>query len=152
MTVAAILKAKGDWMVMAEPDTSITEAVERMRLDAIGALLVSTDGRKLLGFLSERDVLLGFANHGAALVKLKVRDVMSPPGPTCSPDDSVRRAMEIMTASRARHLSVLDSNCLCGIVSIGDVVKFLLRDAELENKVLRDLCPMPGFGRPSLAL
>lgn len=146
MNIAAILKSKGNGVVTAEPDTPIAVAVERMKRDAIGALLISTDGRNLLGLLSERDVLHGLAKHGAGLVKLRVRDIMSEPEAVCSPDDSLKRVMQTMTTKRARQLPVLDPQCLCGIVSIGDVVKYLLEEVDLEINVLRDLCAASGLG------
>ena len=146
MNVAAILKSKGNQLLAAEPDTPIAVAVERMKRETIGALLISTDGRNLLGLLSERDILRGLATHGGDLVKLKVRDVMGQPEAICSPDDSLKRAMQMMTTKRARHLPVLDPSCLCGIVSIGDVVKYLLEEVDLEINVLRDLCAASGFG------
>lgn len=151
MNVAAILKSKGNQLLTAEPDTPIAVAVEQMKRETIGALLISTDGRNLLGLLSERDILHGLATHDADLVKLKVRDIMGQPEATCSPDDGLKRAMQLMTTKRARHLPVLDSHCLCGIVSIGDVVKYLLDEMDLEVNVLRDLCAASGLGSPRTA-
>lgn len=151
MSIAAILKSKGNGVITAEPDTRIAVAVERMKRDAIGALLISTDGRNLLGLLSERDILHGLVKHGAGLVKLRVCDIMREPEAVCSPDDSLKRAMQTMTTKRARQLPVLDPQCLCGIVSIGDVVKYLLEEVDLEINVLRDLCAASGPGSPRSA-
>lgn len=148
MNMATLLKVKGNWVVTVQPEAPLAAAVHRMRHDAIGALVVSTNGRNLLGLLSERDILHGLAEHEAHLLDLRVRDVMSQPTATCSPDDSLKHAMRLMTSKRLRHIPILDPQCLCGIVSIGDVVKYLLEEMELEVNVLRDLCAASGFGSP----
>lgn len=150
MDVVTLLKAKGARIVAVDPETPITVAIERMKRETIGALVVSATGRELLGLLSERDVLHGLAKHGEDLLNLRVRDVMSQPAATCSPNDSLKRAMRLMTTKRARHIPVLDPNCLCGIISIGDVVKYLLEEVELEVNVLRDLCAASGLGSPAV--
>ncbi|MDT7531202.1 CBS domain-containing protein [Sphingopyxis sp. SE2] len=148
MNVAAILKLKGNQLFTAEPDTRVVAAAERMKRETIGALLISTDGLNLLGLLSERDILYGLAKHGPELTKLKVREIMGQPEATCSPDDGLKRVMQMMTTKRARHLPVLDAHCLCGVVSIGDVVKYLLQEVDLEINVLRDLCAASRLGSP----
>jgi CBS domain-containing protein len=109
-----------------------------MRLERIGAVVVSKDGRIVDGILSERDIVYGLTAHGAAVVDLPVSDLMSKAVHTCRPDSEMRDVMHQMTLHRIRHLPVTDNGVLCGIVSIGDVVKNRLEDMELEAGVMHD--------------
>ncbi len=120
------------------PDTTIERIAQRMCSDRVGAFVVSSDGLRLDGLVTERDVVLCVARHGGAVVQLRAHDVMQHSAVTCAPGDSLRSAMAAMTRARVRHLPVVDGGCLRGIVSIGDVVKSLVDDAELESRVLRD--------------
>ncbi len=86
----------------------------------------------------ERDVVPGLADHGEALGRMKVRELMTTPVATCSPEDGVEKVMLEMTELRARHFPVLDDGRLVGIVSIGDVVKNRPGEVQLEKDVLRD--------------
>src|SRR5690606_33735079 len=134
----AILKSKGDKVVTIRPDGTVATAVKRLRLDDIGALVVSGDGRTLLGIVSERDVIQGLAREGATLLERPVSAIMSSPVRTCRPQDGVKSLMAVMTRYRVRHLPVIDGGVLRGIVSIGDLVKKRLDDLELESSTMRD--------------
>ncbi|MDQ3979634.1 MAG: CBS domain-containing protein [Actinomycetota bacterium] len=139
MKVESILKAKGPEVETTTPDTQVRLVVHRLSALGIGALVVSPDGRTLLGTISERDIVRGLNKHGAALLDLSVSDVMSRRAPTCSPNDLLQDVMADMTRTRHRHVPVLDeAGVLCGIVSIGDLVKHRLEEMELETNVLRD--------------
>jgi CBS domain-containing protein len=138
MSVAEILKAKGTDVQTVEGDASVADAVERLRDETIGALVVSSDGQTIEGVLSERDVITGLADHGQALLGMKVKDLMTTSVATCSPEDGVEKVMLEMTELRARHFPVVDAGRLVGIVSIGDVVKNRLDEVQLEKNVLRD--------------
>jgi CBS domain-containing protein len=138
MKVDDILKVKGRDVWTTSADTAIIRVVERMRLEQIGAFVVSNDGRRVQGVITERDVISAIARLGADALALRVRDVMAGSVRTCSPDDRVRDVMVEMTIGRVRHVPVVDQGRLCGIVSIGDVVKSCLADADLEIRVLRD--------------
>ncbi|BAE49376.1 CBS domain-containing protein [Paramagnetospirillum magneticum] len=89
--------------------------------------------------LSERDIVKGLAQYGKAALEMPVRNVMSSPVVTCSPGDSVKTIMGVMTERRIRHLPVLEKDELVGIVSIGDAVNFRLTEAQMEMNVLRDV-------------
>jgi CBS domain-containing protein len=138
MKVASILKAKGESVETIPPDTTISSAVWDLRVKSIGALVVSEDGTTMLGLISERDVVRGLAEHGAALLGLRVREVMSRSVITCAPEDSITRVMAEMTRHRVRHLPVVEQGRLRGIVSIGDVVKYRLDELEMEANILRE--------------
>jgi CBS domain-containing protein len=138
MKVDDLLEAKGRAVSTTSPDTRVIRVVERMRLERIGALVVSNDGKRVDGVITERDVISAIAGHGPDALSLSARDVMTRWVRTCSPDDRVRDVMMEMTVRRVRHLPVVEQGQLYGIVSIGDVVKSCLEDADLELRVLRD--------------
>ncbi len=120
------------------PDTSAVVAIHKLTTLGIGAVVVSGDGERVNGMVSERDIVHGLNKHGARLLDLTVSDVMSRNVPVCAPEDSLQSVMAEMTRSRNRHLPVTTDGRLVGLVSIGDVVKHRLDDMQLETNVLRD--------------
>ena len=138
MRVQEILASKGSAVETVRPDAKMLVAVHRMRMQNVGALVVSRDGERVDGVLSERDVVRGLTTHGAGLLEMSVVAVMSRTVPTCAPGDSLTTVMAQMTRTRNRHIPVVEGGRLCGIVSVGDVVKRRLEDMELETNVLRD--------------
>jgi CBS domain-containing protein len=142
MKVEEILKSKGRSVEIIEVDASIAEAVGRLNgPPQIGALVICDEHeqRPLVGTLTERDIIRGLGKYGAKLLTMQVTNVMSRNVPVCSPEDSITRLMQQMTASRYRHLPVVDGGELVGLVSIGDVVKARIEEMELETGLLRDL-------------
>ncbi len=137
MKVEGILRSKGTNVVTADPQATVGSIVLRLHEERIGAMVVTERGR-LVGMVSERDVIRGLAEHGAAILDKRVADLMTRPVHTCSRDDTVKHLMSEMTRKRIRHLPVVDDDVLCGIVSIGDVVKVRLGEVEMEANVLRD--------------
>lgn len=138
MKVEAILKKKGDSVVTVRPQASLAIVIHRLELERIGSVVVSDDNEHLQGLLSERDILHGLAEFGLDLLKMRVADIMVHEVPICGPGDSLRDAMALMTRHRVRHLPVIAAGKLCGVLSIGDVVKHRLDEMELETNVLRD--------------
>ena len=100
--------------------------------------MVTDEAGRLAGIISERDIVRGLLTHGDELLKLPASELMTRSVKTCSPGDNIRDVMAKMTHSRVRHLPVLDGGRLCGIISIGDVVKNRLDELEMETGVLRD--------------
>jgi CBS domain-containing protein len=138
MKVSSILKAKGAHVETTRPDTTVYTVVWELKLKGIGALVLSEDGKTVLGLISERDIVRGLTEHGSKLLTLPVSEVLTPPVVTCTPEESITAVMARMTNHRVRHLPVLDGGRLCGIVSIGDVVKYRLDELELEANILRE--------------
>jgi CBS domain-containing protein len=138
MRVSDVLQGKGAVVETIRPDAKVLVAVHRMRMQNVGALVVSRDGDTVDGVLSERDVVRGLTRHGGELLDMGVVAVMSRNVPTCSPDDPLTSVMSQMTRTRNRHVPVLKDGRLCGIVSVGDLVKHRLEEMELETNVLRD--------------
>ena len=138
MDVQGILRLKGTAVVTIRPDDTIGRLVDGLARERIGAMVVSDDGRTIQGVISERDVVRGLADRGAAVLQLAVRDLMTRQVVTCTPADSVKQVMAAMTRGRMRHLPVVEDGRLVGIISIGDVVKNRLDEMATEANVLRE--------------
>lgn len=138
MTAQTILKRKGTETVTIHRDELIATAVNLLTHENIGALIVTDEVRRVVGVLSERDIIRSLAHTGAQTLKQSVRDLMTDQTLTCSPDDSVKKLMRTMTQRRVRHLPVMEDGVLRGIVSIGDLLKYRLEELETERHVLRD--------------
>jgi CBS domain-containing protein len=139
MQVDNILKSKRPAVLWVSPVLSVAEVADRLRSADVGVMIVSNDGEILKGLVSERDVAHGLAVHGAALLSLKVSDLMTRSVITCAPGDSVAEIARIMTMRRIRHIPVVDGGKVVGVISIGDVLKSRISEIELEANVLRDL-------------
>ena len=138
MTVKAILSAKGTDVLTIDPTTNVAAAAKLLAERKIGALVVTGPDRRLVGIVSERDIVQELAAHGAASLDLPLTDVMTRKVMTCTAADTICSVMERMTAGKFRHLPVVEQGRLVGIVSIGDVVKHRLREMEHEQSALRD--------------
>ncbi len=139
MKVRSILQQKGHEVVTVAPDASVADTVRRLRDDRIGAVVVSPDGDRVDGIVTETEVVRGLADTGAGVLTQPVSSLMKDDVTTCAPDDEVRDLMADMTHRRSRYIVAVEDHRLVGIVSIGDVVKSQLEDRELEVRVLRDL-------------
>jgi CBS domain-containing protein len=137
MNVESILRGKGRMVATIRPEAPVTEALAALREHNIGALVVSADGEAVDGIVSERDIVHGLAVRGSALLELSVAAAMTRQVATCSPRDSIGELMALMTNRRIRHLPVIEGGRLCGIVSIGDLVKNRLDEIEHEARSLR---------------
>lgn len=131
MLVSDILKAKGAAVFSVAPDRSVAEAAALMAEKRIGSLLVLR-GEAIAGILSERDIVRGLANQGGDCLARRVADLMTAKVVTCVPQQPIAEVMEIMTAGRFRHVPVVEDGRLAGMVSIGDVVKWRLEEAQEE--------------------
>jgi CBS domain-containing protein len=137
MSIETILRQKGTDVVTIEPEASVMRAADWLRVKNIGALVV-TSGKVVLGIISEREIVHAFSRYGETVAAMPVKEIMRYGVITASPDESVSRAMHLMTRHRVRHMPVLRDGKLAGIISIGDVVKHRLEDLETETNVLRD--------------
>jgi CBS domain-containing protein len=138
MTAERILKTKGHAVLTIEPDASIMDAVALLAEKNIGAVVVSAEGGKVDGILSERDLVRAMGKHREALFDLKVRDLMTKNVFTCTSSDGTMSILARMTERRIRHLPVVDDGKLTGVISIGDVVKIRLDDLVAETEAMRD--------------
>lgn len=138
MKVSDILSAKGSEVATIGPESTISTAVNLLKLKGIGALVVTEDQKRVAGILSERDVVRALVDHGRDTMEMHVSDLMTRAVKTCRPTDDVNGCMSEMTRSRIRHLPVVDDQGLAGLISIGDVVKNRLDELQTEANVLRD--------------
>lgn len=136
MLVAEILKTKGDAVFSIAPDISLGEACAELDRLRVGALVVC-EGDKVVGVVSERDVVRAVAQGGAAALQRPVSDHMTAEVIFAEPSETTAVLMARMTDRRIRHLPVLRDKRLCGVVSIGDVVKRQIDEATREAESLR---------------
>lgn len=136
MTIAAVLRSKGSGVETVGSDTRLFDAVRRLGEKRIGALPV-VEEQRIVGIISERDVIYCLREHGADALDWPVSRAMSAPAITVEPDMDVLAALAVMTKRRIRHLPVVTANEICGIVSIGDLVKHRMERIEAEAEALR---------------
>jgi len=144
MNVETILRSKGRNTVTIAADATIAKAAELLRREMIGAVLALDQSGALVGILSERDIVHALSEHGAAVFGEPVSTVMTRKIHSCRREDTINDLMARMTESRIRHLPVLENGRLCGIISIGDVVKYRLEEVEFEAGQLRDYVATAG--------
>jgi CBS domain-containing protein len=137
MTVAAILKHKGHDVDCVRPDLTVADVAQLLTRHRIGAVLVQDGGMRLLGILSERDIVHALAAHGARALEMSAAQLMTRDVTTATPRTTVAEATGMMTAGRFRHLPVLEGDVLVGIVSIGDVVKARMSQQDHEVDTLK---------------
>ena len=143
MRVQDIIDAKGAGVVKVGEKVRLEEAARGLLRQAIGALVVVGSDGKLRGVISEREIVAAVARHGKRAMALNVADVMSPNHPALAPTDSVLHAMRMMTELRVRHLPVLLSGSIVGLISIGDTVRARLSEKSTETLVLQDMTRWP---------
>jgi len=137
MFVSDILAQKGGLVFTVPPGTTVAQVAQQLSTRRIGSVLVMDNDDTIAGIVSERDLVRGLAQHGAAALDLEVRQVMTRDVVTCHPDDPIERVMGLMTAGRFRHLPVEDHGELVGLISIGDVVKARIEEAQHETEALK---------------
>lgn len=128
-TVSSILRSKGTQVWSISPEQSVFEAIEKMAEKQIGALAVVNDGC-LAGIISERDYARKVILRGKSSRETKVSEIMTASVISVAPDQTVDDCMSLMAGHRIRHLPVLDANRLVGMISIGDLVKWIISGQE----------------------
>jgi len=128
-TVGAVLKRKGKEIWFVSPDQTVYEAIERMADKAVGALLVISDS-KLVGIISERDYARKVILKGRSSRTTLVQEIMTSPVIFVTSDQAVDECMDIMTRHRIRHLPIMENEKVLGVISIGDLVKWLVSEQE----------------------
>ena len=136
MQVRDVLKTKTGRVITIDPDATVNEAIARLVQYNIGSLPVLDDEGRLVGVYSERDVLRGIHNRGEALGRTQVAEVMTRNPVSCELEDNVNDVMGTMTYRRIAKVPVLEHSKLVGIISVGDVIKFLYDRVCSENEHL----------------
>ena len=138
MIVKNILLGRRGNVVTIEPTADLAAAVKRLAERRIGALVILGADHRIVGILSERDIVRAFAERGPAALHEPVGQLMTRDVKTCSEDDTIESLMGRMTTGRFRHMPVVEQGKLVGIVSVGDVVKNRVEEMEREAAALRD--------------
>ena len=138
MTVKEILSRKGTDVVTAEPNATLSDAVQLLAAHRIGAVVITGADRRIVGILSERDIVRTLAEKGAKALESPIGEVMTRKVITCGAGETVPEIMERMTVGKFRHVPVVEQGRLAGIISIGDVVKARLEALVREQDALRD--------------
>jgi CBS domain-containing protein len=137
MSIQNILDRNRAEVVTISPTDSLKKAADLMRAYNIAALVVK-NGAAITGLISDREIVHAVWRNGEGALHMAVLEIVTHPTITIAPDDTLKRAMSLMTHYRVRHLPVIANGELVGIVSLGDVVKHRLEDLETESNVLRD--------------
>ncbi|MBF9032164.1 CBS domain-containing protein [Rhodobacterales bacterium HKCCE3408] len=140
MLVQQILKEKSDdGVVTIGPDSSVSAAVETLSSRRIGAIVVSRDGKRVDGILSERDIVRALGKSGASCLSEKVSALMTDKIVSCTRTETSDEVLAKMTAGRFRHMPVLEGDEMIGLISIGDVVKARLSELAMEKDALEGM-------------
>jgi CBS domain-containing protein len=137
MIISSILRRKGSQVVAVSPEDSIAQVARTLAQHRIGAALVQDADGTMLGIISERDIVRGMASQGQGTSQLPARQLMTGDVLTITPQSLVGTALALMTDRRVRHLPVFDEGKLIGMVSIGDLVKARIEEAEHEAEALK---------------
>ncbi len=132
MKISDILRYKGAEVVTIAPSDSVASLVAALAEHNLGAL-IAVEGDRVVGIVSERDVVRRIAEQGAAVLEIPVAEIMTSSVLSCASTDSVDSIAETMTQRRIRHMPVIDGDALAGIVSIGDVVSSRIRQLEQDR-------------------
>jgi len=138
MNVAAILKIKGREVLTASPDTTLLDIAKMLRTHRIGCIVIAAEDGKVAGIISERDVVREIAKDGVKALKDQAESAMTKTVVTCREADTIDKLMAEMTAHRFRHMPVVERGRLVGLVSIGDVVRMRIAEAEMEAAAMRE--------------
>lgn len=136
MLVSDLLEGKGFTVATITGEATVGAAVADLTRHRIGALVVSPDGRSIDGIVSERDIVWHLSELDTNLLEQPVSSIMSSSVHVCSPTDDIEVIMNLMTAERIRHVPVVEGALLCGIISIGDVVKSRIAVLEKDRNEL----------------
>ncbi|MFA5538511.1 MAG: CBS domain-containing protein [Gemmobacter sp.] len=140
MLVQQILKSKASEEVFTiAPGSSVREAAGVLSSRRIGSVVVSPDGRRIAGILSERDIVRELGKRGVGCFDDRVDDMMTTKIVTCARGDKADRVLERMTEGRFRHMPVVEEGEMIGLISIGDVVKARLMELSMENEALEGM-------------
>lgn len=138
MTASSILKEKGGEVFTISPESSLLAAAKMLDDKRIGAIIIIGESGGPVGVFSERDLARQIARAGAEALNVRVGECMTRDVVFCGPGDSVDILMGQMTDRRIRHLPVVESGRLIGVISIGDVVKRKIADTEAEARAMKD--------------
>jgi CBS domain-containing protein len=139
MKISEFLKSAQQRLVTCAPDATLEAAAKLLHANRIGAMPVCQMATRLVGVISERDLVRAFATQASDLRDLRVRDIMTTRVISCGPDDTMQSAQDLMRRNHFRHLPVVEAGRVIGMLSIRDTLALRLRESEDEINVLRDV-------------
>lgn len=138
MTIKRLLKGKGTYVPSIPSQATIRDVIKQLDLDNAGALVVTDDDQRILGLISERDIVRAMQVHGTAAVEMPVRQLMSSIVHSCDVNEPLSNVLELMNRHQIRHVPITADGNLCGIINMLDVVKYRLEEIRLEADALKD--------------
>ena len=145
MHVQTILKIKGSDVVTVRPEVTIAALARLLDAKRIGIVVVCEDADDVIGVISERDIVRGIRDHGERVATMRVADLMTRNAAICTPDETVKQAIALMAERGVRHLPVVEDGKLRGLVSVGDMLKYLWQQAKLDEEALRTYIASVGY-------
>jgi CBS domain-containing protein len=133
MRISDVIRRKGDTVVTLRPDATVRGLLETLEQNHIGAVVVSDNGSRVSGIVSERDVVRHLHTDGVGVLDQTVAMIMTSDVQTCSPEDGIDELARVMTEHRVRHIPVVVDGKLVAIVSIGDIVKGRIDELQTER-------------------
>ncbi len=137
MTVRRIINNKGSRVPFIAPQMLISDVLEKLEFEDVGALVVSRNGKEIDGIISERDIVRGLRYFGAEILAYRVSDLMTENVITCQMTDAVIQVIALMDNNSVRHVPVLENDKLAGIISVRDIVKDRLNEVELDADAMQ---------------
>ena len=138
MLVSHILNEKGREVLGIQPEATLHDAAAVLTRNRVGALVIRSDGGRLTGIISERDIVRAIAERGVAALEVPVRARMTTEVAVCQENDTIAEIMETMTRCRFRHMPVVANGKVTGMISIGDVVKSRIEETMREAQALKE--------------
>lgn len=138
-SVDHLLQKKGNVVLSLDQHDTIGHAAQLLKDKDVGALVVASDEGALQGIISERDIVRRLAESSDGILELSIGEIMTRDVITCSPDDSMIKVLQIMTEGHFRHIPVVENGMLVGLVTIGDMVNFRLKELEYESLQMKQM-------------
>ena len=138
MSVKLLIKGKGSFVPVIKSERSLNDVINQFDLDNVGGLVVTDDNHEILGIITEHDIARGLKNHGRNVVDRPLRDLMTSDVITVDINEPLTRVLELMDQHRIHYLPVTERGSLCGIINMLDLVKYRLKEIELEASALKD--------------
>lgn len=137
MTIKRLLKNKGAYVPSIPSQATVREVIKQLDMDDAGALVVTDDDQRILGLISERDIVRALQQHGVKAVDMPVRQLMSTVVHSCDMDEPLANVLELMDRHQIRHVPITAGGNLCGIINMLDVVKYRLEEIKSEAEALK---------------
>jgi CBS domain-containing protein len=138
MSVKLLIKGKGSFVPVIKSERTLYDVINQLDLDNVGGLVVTDDNHKILGIITEHDIARGLKNHGRNVIDRPLRDLMTRDVITVDINEPLTRVLELMDQHRIHYLPVTERGSLCGIINMLDLVKYRLKEIELEASALKD--------------